>query len=110
MRLRPTHRVILWCVAAVSLPVAVGSLLGGLLALLVLKQSQPVADKSVAALSESYNAAGQDLLAQLAGTGGNRAQSGRHCTADHMRHPANAAPRQRTISRACRPVGSRSGS
>lgn len=74
IRLRPTHRVILWCVAAVLLPVAVGSLVGGLLALLVLKQSQPVADKSVAALSESYNAAGQDLLAQLAGAGGNRAQ------------------------------------
>ena len=58
------------------LPVAVGSLLGGLLGLLMVNQSRPiaVADRSVLALSESYNASGQDLFAQLAGVPGNRVQ------------------------------------
>ena len=71
IRLRPTHWVILCCVAVV-VPIAVGSLLGGLLGLVVLRP--PVTDRSVLALSETYNAAGQDLLAQLAGPPGNRAQ------------------------------------
>ena len=76
IRLWRKHWIMVWCVAAVMLPVAVGSLLGGLLGLLMVNQSRPVAvaDRSVLALSESYNASGQDLFAQLAGVPGNRVQ------------------------------------
>jgi serpin B len=72
IRSRPTHWVILCCVAAVALPIAVGSLLG----FLIVDQFRPiaVADRSVSALSETYNASGQDLFAQLAGASGNRLQ------------------------------------
>ena len=76
IRLWREHWIMACCVAAVMLPVAVGSLLGGLLGLLMANQSRPVAvaDRSVLALSESYNASGQDLFAQLAGVPGNRVQ------------------------------------
>lgn len=71
IRLRPTHWVILFCVAAVVLPIAAGSLLGGLLGFVL---RQPTPERSVLALLESHNAAGQDLFAQFASPPGDRVQ------------------------------------
>jgi serpin B len=70
IRSRSTHWVILCCVAVVALPMAAGSLLG----LLIVNQFRPVADRSVSALSETYNVSGQDLFAQVARAGGGRPQ------------------------------------
>jgi len=75
IRSRPTHWVILCCVAAALLPIAAGSLLGALVSsLLVPMQSRPMtlnSEDSVAALSETYNASGQELFARLAAAPGN---------------------------------------
>jgi serpin B len=63
------------CVAVVMLPVAAGSLLGALLGvLLAAMQSRPmtlVSEDSVAALTEAYNASGQELFARLRAAPGN---------------------------------------
>ena len=61
------------CVAAVLLPVAVGALLGGLLAaLLPASQSRPTlaSEGSVIELSEAYNSSGQELFSRLAAAPG----------------------------------------
>lgn len=75
IRLRPTHWVILCCVAAVLLPIAAGGLLGALLgSLLVTMQSRPwtlTSEDSVTALSDAYNASGQELFVRLAAAPGN---------------------------------------
>jgi serpin B len=63
------------CVAAVLVPIAIGGLLGGLTAaLLPPTQSQRMnlaSEESVAALTEAYNASGQELFARLATAPGN---------------------------------------
>jgi len=74
IRLRPTHWVILCCVAAVALPMAAGSLLGALLGGLSTMQSRApslASEDSVIGLSEAYNASGQELMARLASAPGN---------------------------------------
>lgn len=71
IRSRQTHWIILCCVAVVALPMAAGSLLG----LLIVHQFRPAPiDRSVSALSETYNVSGQDLFAQVASAGGGRPQ------------------------------------
>jgi serpin B len=77
IRLRPKHWVMLRCVAAILLPIAAGSLVGALLGgLLAAMQSQSrsmtlASQESVTALSDAYNASGQELFARLAAAPGN---------------------------------------
>src|SRR5687768_4472435 len=72
--LRWKHGIMMCCVAAVLLPVAVGALLGGLLAaLLPAPASRPTSlasEGSIIELSEAYNASGQELFSRLAAAPG----------------------------------------
>jgi serpin B len=73
IRLRPMHRVVLGCVAAVMLPIAAGSLLGALLGSLLMatRPMNLASEESVTALSDAYNTSGQELFARFAAAPGN---------------------------------------